>query len=184
MPYDKSMPEDAGPGNIFAAYPDIYGHWTKMGEKLINGPSPLSPAEKELIQAYVAGIANINYSYIAHAEAAYARGIERGIADALVDDIDSAPVEEKWKPVFRYVKKLTLDPSSVMEKDAEAIFNAGWDKQAFHDIIAVTARMNFMCRVVEGFGFTPKTPDAARVQAERRAKVGYVDLYPEMKEQS
>ena len=44
--------------------------------------------------------------------------------------------------------------------------------------------MNFMCRVVEGFGFTPKTPDAARAQAERRAKVGYVDLYPEMKKQS
>jgi len=181
MPYDKSMPDDAGPGNIFSAYPEIYGHWTQMGEALINGPSPLSPGERELIQAFVAGVAKIDYSYIAHAEAAYARGVERGVADALVADIATAPVEDKWRPVFEYVKKLTLDPPSATEEDAAAIFAAGWDERAFHDIIAVTARMNFMCRIVEGYGFIPKSPEAARAQAEQRARVGYVDLYPDMK---
>lgn len=181
MPYDKSMPDDAGPGNIFSTYTDIYSHWTKMGEALINGESPLSPGEREMIQAYVAGVAGIDYSYIAHCEAAYARGVERGLVDALVANPDSAPVEEKWRPVMAFVKKLTLDPASTTEADAEAIFAAGWDSRAFHDIIAVTARMNFMCRIVEGYGFIPKSPDAARAQAEERARVGYVNLYPDMK---
>jgi uncharacterized peroxidase-related enzyme len=181
MPYDKAMPEDAGPGEVFSSYPEIYSHWTQMGEQLINGPSPLTPGERELIQAYVAGIANIQYSLIAHAEAAYARGIERGLVDALIKDIETAPIEARWKPIFYFVKKLTLDPASVQDQDAKEIFSEGWDQRVFHDVIAVTARMNFMCRIVEGYGFTPKTPEAAREQAEHRAKVGYVDLYPNMK---
>ena len=42
--------------------------------------------------------------------------------------------------------------------------------------------MNFMCRIVEGYGFTPMTPEIARERAEERARVGYVNLYPAMKE--
>ena len=184
MPYFKSLPENAGPGNIFAAYPEIYAHWTKMGEALINGPSPLSPGERELIQAYVSGLVNCRYSYIAHCEAAYARGIERGLVEKLLRDPDTAPVERRLRPVLAYVKKLTLTPTQVAQEDADAVFAAGWDEKALHDTIAVTARMNFMCRIVEGYGFTPMTQEVARQRAEERARVGYVNLYPAMKEKS
>jgi len=181
MPFFKSLPADSGPGNIFAAYPEIYGHWTKMGEALINGPSPLSPGERELIQAYVSGLVGCRYSYIAHCEAAYARGIERGLVEKIVSDPAGAPVAAKLKPVLAYVKKLTLTPTQIAQADADAVFAAGWDEKALHDVIAVTARMNFMCRIVEGYGFTPMTPEVARHRAEERARVGYVNLYPQMK---
>jgi len=181
MPFFKSLPDGAGPGNIFAAYPEIYSHWTRMGEALINGPSPLSPGERELIQAYVSGLVDCRYSYIAHCEAAYARGIERGLVDKIVSDPDGAPVEAKLRPVLAYVKKLTLTPTAVTQEDADAVFAAGWDEKALHDVIAVTARMNFMCRIVEGYGFTPMTPEIARQRAEERAKLGYVNLYKDMK---
>jgi uncharacterized peroxidase-related enzyme len=181
MSFFKSLPDGAGPGNIFTAYPEIYSHWTQMGEALINGSSALSPGERELIQAYVSGLVNCRYSYIAHCEAAYARGIERGLVEKIVADPDGAPVEAKLKPVLVYVKKLTLTPTAVTQADADAVFAAGWDEKALHDVIAVTARMNFMCRIVEGYGFTPLTPEVARQRAEERAKVGYVNLYPAMK---
>ncbi|MDA0651918.1 MAG: carboxymuconolactone decarboxylase family protein [Proteobacteria bacterium] len=184
MSFFKSLPDGAGPGNIFSAYPEIYSHWTQMGEALINGPSPLSPGERELIQAYVSGLVKCRYSYIAHCEAAYARGIERGLIEKIVSDPDGAPVEAKLKPVLAYVKKLTLVPTEVTQADADAVFAAGWDEKALHDVIAVTARMNFMCRIVEGYGFTPMTPEIARQRAEERARVGYVNLYPAMKEKS
>lgn len=48
------------------------------------------------------------------------------------------------------------------EADADAVFAAGWDENGVHDTIAVTARMNFMCRIVEGYGFTPMSPELAR----------------------
>ena len=184
MPFFKSLPEGSGPGNIFAAYPEIYSHWTQMGEALINGPSALSAGERELIQAYVSGLVNCRYSYIAHCEAAYARGIERGLVEKIIDNPDTAPVEAKLKPVLADVKKLTLTPTETTQQDADAVFDAGWDEKALHDVIAVTARMNFMCRIVEGYGFTPMTPEIARKRAEERARVGYVNLYPAMTEKS
>ena len=177
MSYFKSLPEGSGPGNIFKSYPEVYSHWTQMGEALINGPSPLTPGERELIQAYVSGLVDCRYSYIAHCEAAYARGIERGLVDKILADPDNAPVEAKLQPVLVYVKKLTLTPTEVSQADADAVFAAGWDEKALHDVIAVTARMNFMCRIVEGHGFTPMTPEVARQRAEERAKLGYVNLY-------
>jgi len=35
-----------------------------------------------------------------------------------------------------------------------------------------------MQRIVEGHGFTPMTREVARENAEKRAKLGYVNLYP------
>jgi uncharacterized peroxidase-related enzyme len=180
MPYFKSLPDNAGPGNIFAAYSDIFGHWTQMGEMLINGPSDLTPGERELIQAYVSGLVNCKYSYLAHCEAAYARGIERGLLDRIMVDPENV-MDAKYTPILTYVRKLTLTPTAVSQEDADAVFAAGWDEKALHDVIVVTARMNFMCRIVEGYGFTPMTPEVARQRAEERARVGYVDLYPQMK---
>ena len=64
---------------MFSAYPEIYRHWAQMGQALINGPSPLTPAEREMIQAYVAGLIGCRYAHVAHTAAAVARGIEDGL---------------------------------------------------------------------------------------------------------
>lgn len=178
MPFLKSHPADAGPGNVFGAYPEIYGHWAAMGQALINGPSPLSPAERELIQALVAGLIGCQYAYVAHTACAVSRGIAPGVVEKLVADADSAPIDAKLKPVMRFVKKLTLTPTAVGQSDVDAIIAAGWDEKTVHDATAVTARMTFMSRIIHGHGFTPMTPEKAKASAEHRAKVGYVALYP------
>ena len=49
--------------------------------------------------------------------------------------------------------------------------------QAVGDTIAVTARMNFMNRLVEGYGFVPMGMERARENAARRKKHGYVNMY-------
>jgi len=53
------------------------------------------------------------------------------IIEQLKTDIDSANVDEKLKPIVRFIKKLTLTPEGITSKDAQHIFDAGWDKQAF-----------------------------------------------------
>lgn len=180
MPYFKSLPEDAGPGAVFSAYADIYSHWAQMGQALMNGPSALSPGEREMIAAYVAGLTECAYSWVAHTAAAYAWGIEEGLLDKLMDNPETAPIADKFKPLLTVVRKLTLAPNTMSQQDADAVFAAGWDEKALHDTIAVTARMNFMCRLVEGYGFIPMTPEKARAQAENRRKQGYVNLYPDL----
>ena len=178
MPYFKSHAPDAGPGNVFGAYPEVYRHWAEMGQALINGPSPLTPAEREMIQAYVAGLIDCRYAHVAHNACAVARGVEAGVVEKLLAGIDSAPIAAKLKPVMSYVRKLAVAPTTIGQADADAVFAAGWDEKALHDAIAVTARMIFMSRIIFGHGFTSMTPEKAKENAEHRAKVGYVALYP------
>jgi uncharacterized peroxidase-related enzyme len=178
MPYFKSHAATAGPGNVFAAHPDVYRHWAEMGQALINGPSPLTPAERELIQAFVAGLIDCRYAHVAHTACAVARGIEPGVVETLLTDIETAPISARLKPVMAYVRKLAVAPTTIGQADADAVFAAGWDEKALHDAIAVTARMIFMSRIIFGHGFTPMTPEQAKTSAEHRAKVGYVALYP------
>ena len=180
MPFLKSHNEKSGPGDVFQAYPEIYRHWAEMGQALINGPSPLSPGEREMIQAFVAGLIHCQFAYVAHTAAAVARGIEPGVVEKLVADVASAPVSAKLKPLLALVRKLALTPTQVSQRDADAVFAAGWDEQAYHSAVAVTARMTFMSKIIHGHGFVPMSPERAKVNAEHRAKVGYVGLYPKL----
>ena len=61
MTYFKTLPDDAGPGQVFAKYHDIYGHWAKMGQEIMNGPSVFTPGEREMIAAYTVGCAGTEY---------------------------------------------------------------------------------------------------------------------------
>jgi alkylhydroperoxidase family enzyme len=178
MPFFKSLPEDSGPGNVFSQYPEIFGLWAEMGQALINGPSPLTPGEREMIQAYVAGLMEARYAHVAHVAAAEAHGIEAGLIGKLLDDPDGAPVSDKLKPLLAFVRKHTLTPNALTQEDADAVFAAGWNEKALHDTIMVTARMTFMARIVTGYGFTPMSQEQARENAEKRARLGYVNLYP------
>lgn len=184
MPFFKSHPETAGPANVFTAYPDIYRLWSEMSQELMNGPSPLTSGEREMIASFVVGVADCNFAYVAHSEAAYAHGVKDGLIEELLENIDSADIDDKLKPLFKFVRKLTLTPGEMTQADADAVFDAGWDEKGLHDAIAVTARMSFMQRIVEGHGFTPMTRDVARENAKKRAELGYVNLYPEFQKKA
>jgi uncharacterized peroxidase-related enzyme len=182
MPFLKSHPADAGPANVFSAYPEIYAAWSKMSEALMNGPSPLAPAERELILAYAAGVAGCRFVCVAHSEVAYAHGIEPGLVERLIEDPDSAPVDPKLKALLAFVRKLALTPGEMTQADADAVFAAGWPEQALQDAIAVTARAAFMQRLVEGHGFVPMSRELAAKRARQRLQHGYVNLYPAFRE--
>jgi AhpD family alkylhydroperoxidase len=84
MPFFPSLPEKAGPPDVFAAHRELYGLWSEMSQVLMNGPSPLTPAERELILAFAAGVAGCRFVYVAHSQVAYEWGIEEGMVERLV----------------------------------------------------------------------------------------------------
>lgn len=178
MPFFKSLPDRAGPPAIFETYPEIYGPWSAMSEAVMNGPSPLSQGERELILAYAAGAAGCDFVCIAHSEVAYAWGIEEGLVERLLEDPETAPVAPKLQPLLAFVRKLSVTPGEMTQDDADVVFAAGWEEQALHDAISITARAAFMQRLVEGHGFIPLSKDVARKHAARRVDLGYVNLYP------
>jgi uncharacterized protein YciW len=106
-----------------------------------------------------------------------AQWFEEGLIDRLLDDLDSAPIEPRLKPILTFVRKLALAPRDMTQVDADAVFSAGWEEKALHDAIAITARMSFMQRLVEGHGFRPLSREVAREHAKKRVKRGHVNLY-------
>jgi uncharacterized peroxidase-related enzyme len=184
MTFFRSLPGDAGPANVFSQHPEIYRAWSTMSEALMNGPSPLSPGERELVLAYAAAVAGCQFVRVAHSEVAYARGFPRGTVEQLMENPETASVEARLKPLLAYARKLMLTPGEITQADADAVFAAGWDERALHDAIAVTARAAFMQRLVEGHGFVPMSRDKAAERAAHRVKLGYVDLYPAFRQQA
>jgi uncharacterized peroxidase-related enzyme len=170
------------PGTWKRKYPEIYGPWSTMSQALMNGPSPLSQGERELILAYAAAAAGCEFVGVAHAEVAYAWGIARGSVEHLVADPATAQLEPRLKALLGFVRKLAVTPAEVTQADADAVFQAGWDEQALHDAIAITARAAFMQRLVQGFGFTPLSREVAAKHAKKRVERGYVNLYSAFRE--
>ena len=177
MPFLKSLPADAGPPHIFKRYPEIYSPFAEMSQALMNGSSPLSQAEREVILAFAAGVMGCDFVLTGHREVAYAWGVERGTLDRLLEDFDTAPVADKLRPLLAFVRRLAASPDALTQVDADAVLAAGWDEQALHDAIAITARAAFMHRLVAGHGFAPLDREVAASHAVKRVEHGYINIY-------
>jgi alkylhydroperoxidase family enzyme len=176
LPYVSSLPSDATPLLVYKKYPHIYEHWSKMSEAIMNGPSPFSQAERELLFSYAAGVAGCEFVCIAHSEVAYARGIERGLVEALLEDARRARVDARLRPVLELVRMLMLQPSGVAQSDVDAVFAAGWNEQALNDAVAIAGRAAYMQRIVGAYGLVPMSREEAAQHAHKRVRLGYVNV--------
>lgn len=175
MAHFRSLPDDAVLMDVFRAYPETSRPLLDYHETVMRGPSPFTPGERELIAAYVSGVNACGYCHGVHTVTAEACGIEAGAAPAAVSDLDTAPVDEKMRPVLRYVGKLTREPSSVTRADADEVLAAGWNEDALHSAIMVCALFNFMNRMVEGHGIRAGA-DYFETSGKRLEELGYAGL--------
>jgi len=88
-------------------------------------------------------------------------------------DLDTPKVVEKLKPILSYAKKLTLTPTQVTKADADAIYAAGWDEQAFIDVVSICGIVNFMNRFVNGVGVDVDSETAFKTGASVLPTIGY-----------
>lgn len=168
----------AAPGSLLAVFqehPDAARPLIAYHEVLLRGPSSLSVAERELLAAFVSGLNACAYCHGVHAATAEAFGIEPGLLAALIDDPDEVAVNERLRPIFRFVRKLTLSPSRIVEADRAAIHAAGWPQDVVHDVASICGLFNLMNRIVDGLGVAAgegyTTASAARLH-----DVGYAGL--------
>lgn len=152
MAFLPSLPEKAHLADVFTSFPAMVKPLLELSDVLLRAPSPLSIGEREMIAAFVSGLNACQFCHAAHKISARAFGIGEQIIAELLEDIETANVSEKLKPLLTYVKKLTLTSSRMTEADAKAVLDAGWDEQAFHDAVAVCALFNFMNRLLDGMG--------------------------------
>lgn len=169
-----SLADDATVIDAFAMTPELAKPILEYHQILLRGPSPLSVAQRELIAAFVSGINACRFCHGAHTAVAEAFGVEPGLVQQLLDDVQGSPVSERMKPILAYVRKLTEAPASVRDADAEAVFAAGWDELALHHAIHVCALFNYMNRLVEGHGIEPAGPEVLGGLTRQLHDKGYV----------
>ena len=152
MPFFPSLPDDAGVRHVLALNPKAGSALIEFHEAALRNASPLPPANKELIAAYVSALNACQYCYGVHSETAKAFGVDGELLTGLVADPATAEVDEKLKPLLAYARKLTLTPAHLTQADADAVFAVGWDEAALHDAVLTVCLFNFMNRLVEGHG--------------------------------
>jgi uncharacterized peroxidase-related enzyme len=173
-----SLPESPHLVDVFRAFPEQTRPLFALHDLLLRGESPLTVADRELIAAFVSGLNACRFCFGAHKLYAIAFGVDPDLVDALLSDIDSAPVDDRLRPILRYVAKLKDMPPRLTAADAQAVYAAGWSERALFDAIQVAAVFHFMNRLVEGTGVQLDPAAGAPTASElavRRTR-GYVDL--------
>ena len=178
MPLMPSLPAGALVKDVYSINPQAFRHWLHVEEAIMRGPSAFTAGERELMAAYVSRLNSCTYCASSHSEAAAILGADRDVLEPLLTDIDSAPVDARFKPIFKFLKKLTLTPYKMVQADADAVYAAGWDERALHDVIMVCCCFSFMNRLADGHGL-PSDPELFKARAKRHAEEGYLAQYQE-----
>jgi len=174
MSFLESVPEsEEGVAAIMRRYPAQAVPMMELSELLLReGECEFSSEQRELIAAYASGINNCTYCYNTHKATAEAFGVDKQLLDAMVSDLETSAVDEKLKPVLRFVAKLTKSPSRMVQADVDAIFKAGWDEDCFHFAVMICGLFNMMNRLLDGYG-VKSTAEFRLSRGKMLAESGY-----------
>ena len=138
--------------DVMKTSPRMAVYLFKMTDEIMLVEGPLNDTERELIAAYVSGLNACSFCYRGHKAIAEMFGIEEGLIDEMVEDLEAAKVSEEMKAVLRYSKKLTEQPGKMEIADAEALYAAGWNEAALMNITEVCALFAMYNRLADGTG--------------------------------
>ena len=93
-------------------------------------------------------------------------------------DLDNAPVTEKDRALYRFVKKMVQDSLTIGEPDVAAAHAAGWSDEALYDAISVVALFQFYNAWIDASGVRDMPAFAYEMSGKRLATNGYVMARP------
>ena len=152
MGFMQSLGEAPHLYDVMKSSPRMAVYLFKMTDEIMLVEGPLSDTERELIAAYVSGLNACSFCYRGHKAIAEMFGVEEGLIDGLVEDLEAADVSEKMRAALRYSKKLTEQPGKMQSADAEALYAAGWNEAALMNIAEVCALFAMYNRLADGTG--------------------------------
>lgn len=152
MPFFKQLNELSDITDITWNDRKRLGPLDKASQNIMRGKSNFSHAQKELFAAYVSGLNACSFCYGSHVAVAENFGISPKIVESLLEDIAWAPIKNNEKPIFNYLKKLTLSASKLTQSDADAVFNEGWSEEDLQEVILIGCLFNFYNRLLDGHG--------------------------------
>ena len=156
--------------------PDTGKHLYDLAHILLRELSPLTPAERELIAAYVSSRNNCIFCMSSHAAAARELyGDDRHVVDCVIDNIHEAPISEKMKALLNIAGKVQRSGKEVTAEDIFKARQEGAGDRDIHDTVLIAAAFSMFNRYVDGLAsLTPTDPKVYEEMGKRMTTLGYV----------
>lgn len=153
--------------------PDFYGtHMKQFTHEAMRGDSTWSVGDRELMAAYVSKVNECQFCVGAHTATAARAYQDRGRVDAVLADLDSAPIEEGLRATLRMLGKLT-SAGTLSVADVRGVLSAGVSRRQIEDALAVSFAFNTTDRLANAFAFEVLSPEGFEAGAKYLLKRGY-----------
>jgi uncharacterized peroxidase-related enzyme len=152
-----------------------------LAETILRGPSTLTSAERETIAALVSRRNDCLFCCESHAAAARTHfGDDAAVVDAVLEDIETAPIDGKLRALLKIAERVAIGGDAVRAEDIERAKAAGAEDQTIHDAVLVAAAFCMYNRYVDGLGTwaAPAGDPMYAVAGERLATKGYAITRP------
>jgi hypothetical protein len=91
----------------------------------------------------------------------------------VLEDLDSAPISEKDRTLYAFIKKMVADSTSIGPSDVERARRAGWSDEALYDAITVCSLFQFYNNWVDATGVSDMSEFGYEMSGHRLATEGY-----------
>jgi alkylhydroperoxidase family enzyme len=98
---------------------------------------------------------------------------DRDLVQAVLTDLSSAPLTEKDRALYAFVKKVNADSVATSEGDIERLHKMGWTDEAIYDAITVCALFNFYNVWIDATGVSDMPAMGYEMSGHRLATEGY-----------
>lgn len=156
--------------------PDTNKHLYDLAQVILRDPSPLTPAERELIATHVSARNNCTFCMSSHAAAA--RELfkdKRGIVDCVIHNQSTPLLSNKMKALLNIAGKVQQSGKLVTDEDVAEAREHGAGDRDIHDTVLIAAKFSMFNRYVDGLAsLTPTDPKEYELMGKRLATMGYV----------
>ena len=149
-----------------------------LAEALLRGENTLSPADRELIAAYVSSQNDCMYCQTSHgAIAAHYLGGDEALVASVKRDPEGSAITPKLKALLNIAGRVAQGGKSVRTEDVDRARAEGATDKEIHDTVLIAAAFCMYNRYVDGLAtWAPDDPDSYRQRAAGIVRDGYAGL--------
>jgi len=91
----------------------------------------------------------------------------------VLNDLDSAPISEKDRTLYAFIRKMVRDSTSIGQEDVDGARRAGWSDEALYDAITVCSLFQFYNNWIDATGVADMPAFGYEMSGHRLATEGY-----------
>ena len=182
MPHIPLSDELPGIRGLVAFRPDTGRHLYELAEALLRSDSTLTPAERELIAAYVSSLNECAFCTSSHAAASRHLFVDQPeLVDAVLEDLDKAPVSAKLRALLTIAGMVQQNGRLVTEEAVAAAREHGATDREIHDAVLIAASFSMFNRYVDGLAtWAPEDPGVYAEMGRLMAEQGYARRFSQV----